>query len=113
MKSLQNFSLLALELLVEMEDDRQMYCKNAKFQTAPYGTKSYYWFLQNSLSYIAREIYLQSMQINKRDKTDPIIWRDRSLVDPRIRVNSQIKSIFPISEMKWMFSSAVGKSGRC
>jgi len=36
---MQNFSPLDLKLREEIEDDWQMYCKNAKFQTAPCGTK--------------------------------------------------------------------------
>jgi len=36
---MQNFISLALKLREEIEKERQTYCKNAKFQTAPYGTK--------------------------------------------------------------------------
>jgi len=36
---MQNFSSLALKLREEIEDDGRTYCKNAKFQTAPHGTK--------------------------------------------------------------------------
>jgi len=35
----QSFSSLALKLRVEIEDDDQTYCKNAKFQTDPNGKK--------------------------------------------------------------------------
>jgi len=34
---MQNFSPLALKLREEIKDDKQMDCKNAKFQTAPNG----------------------------------------------------------------------------
>jgi len=33
---MQNFSPLALKLREEIEVDGGMYCKNAKFQTAPF-----------------------------------------------------------------------------
>jgi len=36
---MQNFSPLALKLREQFEDDVRTYCKNAKFLTAPYGTK--------------------------------------------------------------------------
>jgi len=36
---MQSFSSLALKLSGQMEDNRRTCCKNAKFQTAPYGTK--------------------------------------------------------------------------
>jgi len=36
---MQNFSSLALKLREEIEDDGRTYCKNAKFQTAPYEIK--------------------------------------------------------------------------
>jgi len=37
---MQNFSPLALKLRGDIEDDRRTDCKNAKFQTAPYGAKN-------------------------------------------------------------------------
>jgi len=36
---MQNFSSLSLKLREKIEDNNHTYCKNAKFQTAPYGTK--------------------------------------------------------------------------
>jgi len=36
---MQNFSPLALKLREKFEDDGWIYCKNAKFQAAPHGTK--------------------------------------------------------------------------
>jgi len=36
---MQNFSSLTLKLREEIEDDGWTYCKNAKFQTDPIGTK--------------------------------------------------------------------------
>jgi len=35
----QNFTPLALKHSEKIEEDGRSYCKNAKFQTAPYGTK--------------------------------------------------------------------------
>jgi len=36
---MQNFSSHALKHRKEIEDGGRTYCKNAKFQTAPYGAK--------------------------------------------------------------------------
>jgi len=36
---MQSLSPLASNLREKIEDDRRMYCKIAKFQTDPYGTK--------------------------------------------------------------------------
>jgi len=36
---MENFRPLALKMREQFKDDRLAYCKNAKFQTAPYGTK--------------------------------------------------------------------------
>jgi len=47
--------------------------------------------------------------INEHDNMDLIIWLDRNLVDPGIRVNSQVKSIFTDLEKKGMF--AITKRG--
>jgi len=38
---MQNFSPLALKLREYFEDDREAYCKNAKFQTAPLWNKNF------------------------------------------------------------------------
>jgi len=39
---MQNISSLALKQREEIEGDRRIYCKNANFQTAPFGNKVYY-----------------------------------------------------------------------
>jgi len=43
--------------------------------------------------------------ISKHDKMNPLIWLVGSFVDPRIRVNGLVKSIFPNLEGKGMFVS--------
>jgi len=41
-------------------------------------------------------IYIHDKRIDKHDKIDPFLWWDGNLVDPRIRVNGQVKSIFAV-----------------
>jgi len=53
---MQHFSPLALKLREEIEDEEQTYCKNAKFQTVPYGTKFYHWF--SGMKFKKKSVYL-------------------------------------------------------